>query len=157
MHRRLKAPSIGELQFAEVFATDGGFDVALANPPYVQLQTQSEAYLANQIPGCRSTMTPSHAPVMSTNSSTSEAVKHFKRQPGGLLSLHYLQQLDEGRVRQEATRQVLLRRDTRPLRLLDLGKDVFETAIVDSGVLVLRTGREATNGARLSRCRHGPL
>ena len=34
-----------------------------------------------------------------------------------------------------------------PLRWLDLGKDVFESAIVDSGVLLLRAGREATQDA----------
>ena len=30
-----------------------------------------------------------------------------------------------------------------PLRWLDLGKDVFDSAIVDSGVLLLRTGGSA--------------
>ena len=44
----------------------------------------------------------------------------------------------------KSTRRFFSERHT-PLRLLELGKDVFESAIVDSGVLLLRTGER--NGA----------
>ena len=42
----------------------------------------------------------------------------------------------------KTTRQYFSNNHT-PLRWLDLGKDVFESAIVDSGVLLLRTGGSA--------------
>ena len=47
----------------------------------------------------------------------------------------------------KATRRYFAERHT-PLRLLELGKDVFDSAIVDSGVLMLQTGGNA-NRSRL--------
>ena len=46
----------------------------------------------------------------------------------------------------KSLRRLFAERHT-PLRWLDLGKDVFDSAIVDSGVLLLRNGREATQDA----------
>ena len=70
----------------------------------------------------------------------------------GLLSLHHLQQLAEGRIRQVHC-AATSRKITRPLLLMELGKDVFESAIVDSGVLMLRTGGSCR---AIPRRGHGP-
>ena len=113
----------------------GGFDVAIANPPYVQLQS-NEGLLANHYKdaGYR------------TFARTGDIYQLFYERgcqalkpdqwPAGL---HHLEQLAEGRVRQSPLAGTSPK-GTHPWRLLELGKDVFESAIVDSGVLVLRTG-----------------
>ena len=121
------------VRFAEVFDR-GGFDVALANPPYVQLQRNggelSKLYQDRKF-------------------------KTFIR-TGDIYQLFYergCQMLRRGRgvlayitsnswLKAEygkTLRSYFAERHT-PLRLLDLGKDVFESAIVDSSVLLLREG-----------------
>ena len=72
--------------------------------------------------------------------------------PNGHPGLHHLQQLAQGGVRQGLARRYFADKHS-PLLLLELGKDVFESAIVDSGVLMLRSGghRQAVPGSG-----HGP-
>ena len=122
------------VEFAEVFAQSRGFDIAIANPPYVQLQGNA-GLLADQYKdaGYR------------TFARTGDVYQLFYERgcqalkpANGLLA--YITSNSWLKAEYgKATRRYFAERH-RPLRLLELGKDVFESAIVDSGVLVLRTG-----------------
>ena len=121
------------LQFAEVFA-NGGFDIAVANPPYIQLQADEgklrrryeKVGFATLVPrgdiyqifyerGCQ-LLRPSRGLLAYITSNSWLKAEYGKR-----------------------LRRYFSERQT-PLRLLELGKDVFESAIVDSSVLILRKG-----------------
>ena len=127
------------VEFGEVFATRGGFDVAVANPPYIQLQRDG-----------------GRLGRLYRDSGFATYVRS-----GDIYQLFYergcqLLQADFGLLAYitsnswlkaeygKSTRRFFSERHT-PLRLLELGKDVFDGAIVDSGVLLLRTGEQ--NGA----------
>ena len=121
------------LQFAEVFA-NGGFDIAVANPPYIQLQKDEgklgrlygnvgyatfvrsgDVYQLFYERGCQ-VLRPDRGLLAYITSNSWLKAEYGKRQ-----------------------RRFFSERHT-PLRLLELGKDIFESAIVDSSVLILRKG-----------------
>lgn len=124
------------IEFAEVFA-EGGFDIAVANPPYRSLQ-KNRGQLADLYEGV--------------------GFETFKRS-GDIYQLFYERGCD---LLREAGGQLVyitsnswlrnlygkpLRRyfakRHEPISWIDLGKDVFESATVDSGVLLLRVGGQA--------------
>ena len=121
------------IEFADV-TLNGGFDVAIANPPYVRLQANG-GELADSYENAGFTT--------------------FVRS-GDLYQLFYergcqLLRKDQGILAYITSNSWLKAEYGKPLRryftdlhtpklLLDLGKDVFESAIVDSGVLILSTG-----------------
>ncbi len=125
------------VEFAEVFAKRGGFDIAVANPPYVQLQSNG-GQLANQYKDAG----------YATFARTGDVYQLFYERgcqalkpANGLLA--YITSNSWLKAEYgKSTRKYFSERHT-PLRLLELGKDVFESAIVDSGVLALRTGGTA--------------
>ena len=131
--------------FAEAFeARDGrtgGFDIVIANPPYHQLERDS-GRLANlyRQAGYR-TLVPRGDIYQLFYERGCELLK-----PGtGILA--YITSNSWLRAEYgKSLRRFFAERHT-PLRWLDLGKDVFESAIVDSGVLLLRAGREAAQDA----------
>ena len=134
------------LQFAEVFAS-GGFDIALANPPYIQLQAdQGKLRRLYESVG------------FATFVSTGDIYQLFYergcqvlRPDQGLLA--YITSNSWLKAEYgKRLRRYFSQRHT-PLRLLDLGKDVFESAIVDSSVLILRKGG-AVCPSRLSTWTH---
>ena len=121
------------VQFAEVFDR-GGFNVAIANPPYVQLQKDGgklgklyqdagfdtfvrsgDIYQLFYERGCQ-----------------------LLQRKGGLLA--YITSNSWLRAEYGKPLRRYFSKRHAPLRLLELGKNVFESAIVDSGVLLLRTG-----------------
>ena len=121
------------VEFAEVFAQSRGFDVAIANPPYVQLQGNA-GLLADQYKdaGYR------------TFARTGDVYQLFYERgcqalkpTNGLLA--YITSNSWLKAEYGKTTRRYFSEQHTPLRLLELGKDVFESAIVDSGVLVLRT------------------
>ncbi len=124
------------IQFAEVMGK-GGFDVAVANPPYVQLQRDGGRLgrLYREVG-------------FETLVRTGDIYQLFYergcqllKDPAGLLA--YITSNSWLRAEYgKRTRRYFSERQT-PLRFLDLGKDVFDSAIVDSGVLLLRMGGES--------------
>ena len=125
------------VEFAEVFAEQGGFDIAIANPPYIQLQKdggklanlyrdagyetlapRGDIYQLFYERGCQLLM-PSHGLLAYITSNSWLKAEYGK-----------------------STRRYFAGNHT-PRLLLELGKDVFESAIVDSGVLMLGTGGAA--------------
>ena len=122
------------IDFADVIL-NGGFDVVIANPPYVQLQRNS-GELANLYQNVGYT----------TFARTGDIYQLFYergfqliKSEGGLLAYvtsNSWLKAEYGKT----TRRYFAERHT-PLYLLELGKDVFESAIVDSCVLIARAGR----------------
>ena len=122
------------VEFAEVFAANRGFDIAIANPPYVQLQKD----------GGRLGRLYKDAGY-ATFARTGDIYQLFYergcqllRPSGGLLAYitsNSWLKAEYGKL----LRRYFSEKNT-PLLLLELGKDVFESAIVDSGVLLLRVG-----------------
>ena len=123
------------VQFAEVFDRDG-FDVVLANPPYIQLQKDGgklgllykdvgyttfvrtgDVYQLFYERGCQ--LLKANRGLLSYITSNS----WMKAEYGKPLRRYF----SEGHA---------------PLALLELGKDVFGSAIVDTSVLILREGNE---------------
>ena len=122
------------VHFAEVFTQRGGFDIAIANPPYVQLQSNG-GRLANQYQDVG----------YKTFTRTGDVYQLFYergcqalKSTNGLLA--YITSNSWLKAEYGKTTRKFFSEGHTPLRLLELGKDVFDSAIVDSGVLVLRTG-----------------
>ena len=118
-----------------MFGVSDGFAVVIANPPYVQLQkdggrlrklyqdagyttfaSTGDVYQLFQERGCR-LLRPSSGLLAYITSNSWLKAEYGK-----------------------GSRRYFSEKHT-PLRLLELGKDVFESAIVDSSVLLLREGR----------------
>ena len=127
------------VQFGEVFSQRGGFDVAVANPPYIQLQREGgrlgQLYRDSGF---------------ATYVRSGDIYQLFYERGCQLLQanfglLAYITSNSWLKAKYgKPLRRFFSERHT-PLRLLELGKDVFDSAIVDSGVLLLRTG--SRNGA----------
>ena len=118
-------------------ARGGGFDIVLANPPYHQLQRDG-GRLANlyRDAGYRTFVRSGDIYQLFY-----ERGCELLKPEGGVLA--YITSNSWLRAEYgKRLRGFFAERQT-PLRWLDLGKDVFESAIVDSGVLLLRTGGEA--------------
>ena len=135
----LAAPGAVEwrIDFADVIL-NGGFDVVIANPPYVQLQRNS-GELANLYQNV------GYATFVRTGDIYQlfyERGFQLIKSDGGLLAYvtsNSWLKTEYGKT----TRRYLTERHT-PMHLLELGKDVFQSAIVDSCVLVARAGKHDT-------------
>ncbi len=125
------------VSFADVFAERGGFDVAIANPPYVQLQ-KNGGELANRY---RNAGYRTFARTGDVYQLFFERGCQALRPAGGLLA--YITSNSWLKAEYGKTTRRLFAEEHTPLRLVELGKDVFESAIVDSGVLMLQTGGTA--------------
>ena len=125
------------IDFADVIL-NGGFDVVIANPPYVQLQ-RNGGELANLYKNVGYT----------TFARTGDIYQLFYERGFQLIKpesglLAYITSNSWLKAEYgKATRRYMAERHT-PLYLLELGKDVFESAIVDSCVLVARAGQHVT-------------
>ena len=118
-----------------MFGVGGGFDVVIGNPPYIQLQKDG-GRLGRRYRDAG----------FATYARTGDVYQLFYEKGGQLLTpqrgiLAYITsnswlKAEYGR----ATRGYLAARHT-PRRLLEMGQDVFEQAIVDSVIVVLSAGR----------------
>ncbi len=121
------------IEFADVML-NGGFDVVIANPPYVQLQRNS-GELANQYRNVG----------YSTFARTGDIYQLFYERGCQLLNsahgtLAYITSNSWLKAEYgKATRRYLSEQHT-PTLLLEMGKDVFDEAIVDTSVLLLKRG-----------------
>lgn len=124
------------IAFADVFAERGGFDVAIANPPYVQLEKDGGRlrHLYEDIG-------------FATIASRGDLYQLFYERGCQLLRerglLGYITSNSWLRAEYGKPLRRYFAEEHTPLLYLDLGKDVFESAIVDSGVLLLRKGAGA--------------
>ena len=125
------------VEFAEVFSERRGFDIAIANPPYVQLQKDS-GRLANLYRDAG----------YATFASKGDLYQLFYERGCQLLRpslglLAYITSNSWLKAEYGKLQRLYISENQRPLLLLELGKDVFQSAIVDSGVMLLRAGGRA--------------
>ena len=129
-----------EVYFSEVFHEKKGFDVVLGNPPYVLLQ-KNGGELGRLYKDAGFT----------TFARTGDIYQLFYERgsqllmpSGGLLA--YITSNSWLKAEYgKATRRYFSDNHT-PLRLIELGKDIFESAIVDSSILIARHGKHGETG-----------
>ena len=122
------------VEFAEVFGGGRGFDIAIANPPYVQLEREG-GRLRRLYKDCGyTTITPKGDIYQLFYERGCQALRPDR----GILS--YITSNSWLKAEYGKPLRRYFAEKHRPILLLELGKDVFESAIVDSGVLMLRTG-----------------
>ena len=122
------------VEFAEVFGGGRGFDIAIANPPYVQLEREG-GRLRRLYKDCGyTTITPKGDVYQLFYERGCQALRPDRGILAFITSNSWLKAEYGKPLRRYFAEK------HRPLLLLELGKDVFESAIVDSGVLMLRTG-----------------
>ena len=122
------------VEFVEVFAGNRGFDIAIANPPYVQLQKDGGRLGRLYKDSGYATFVRSGDIYQLFYERGCQLLKPSRGLLAYITSNSWLK-AEYGK----STRRHFSERHT-PLLLLELGKDVFESAIVDSGVLMLREG-----------------
>jgi hypothetical protein len=134
-----------KLNFGEIFLSDAnqdsGFDIVIANPPYIQMQKDS-GLLADQLKNNG----------YETYERTGDVYSIFYELGYHLLKLNGIHtfitssqwlRANYGR----SLRKYFLKKDI--CKLIELGPDVFESAIVDTNILV---GINAENKKRLKGC-----
>lgn len=135
------------LYFMDVFE-QGGFDVMIGNPPYIQLQ-KDEGYLANTY--------------------ENKGFETFER-TGDIYSLFYEKGINllkaEGNLNYitsnkwlkanygKATREFFLKHQ--PIKIIDLGSGIFKTATVDTNILIIKKlknslGNKSVLGLNISK------
>ncbi len=124
------------IEFAEVFF-EGGFDIAIANPPYIQLQRNGGRLRRQYQRVGYKTLAATGDIYQLFFERGCQLVKRGK----GLIS--YITSNSWMRAQYGRETRRLFTEGHSPLRLLDLGKDVFDSAIVDSCILLLREGGRA--------------
>ena len=123
-----------------MFGVPNGFDVVIGNPPYIQLQ-KGGGRLGRLYQNVG----------FATYARTGDIYQLFYEKGMGLLTpeqglLSYITSNSWLKAEYgKATRRYFAERHT-PLRLLEMGKDVFEQAIVDSSILIARSGPSSTPG-----------
>ena len=123
-----------------MFGVSGGFDVVIGNPPYIQLQRES-GRLGNRYKDAG----------YATFARTGDIYQLFCERGSRLLKpaqglLAYITSNSWLKAEYgKALRRYFAERHT-PLRLLEMGKDVFENTIVDTSVLLLREGKGSGTG-----------
>ncbi len=125
------------VEFAEVFAARRGFDIAIANPPYVQLQKDA-GRLGKLYQGCGYAVFTKTGDIYQI---FYERGCQALRPEQGILA--YITSNSWLKAEYGKPLRGFFSEKHTPLLLLELGKDVFESAIVDSGVLMLCTGGAA--------------
>ena len=123
-----------------MFGVDQGFDIVIGNPPYIQLQKDGgklgkfykdagyktfartgDIYQLFYEKGCKM-LKPGHGFLSYITSNSWLKAEYGKR-----LRRYFAEQHT-------------------PLRLLEMGKDIFENAIVDTSILMVREGKSGENG-----------
>ena len=125
------------VEFAEVFSSSRGFDIAIANPPYVQLQKDA-GRLGKLYQGCGYDVFTKTGDIYQL---FYERGCQVLRPTQGILA--YITSNSWLKAEYGKPLRRYFTEKHSPLLLLELGKDVFESAIVDSGVLMLCTGGAA--------------
>ena len=124
-----------------MFGVREGFDVVIGNPPYVQLQKEGSR-LANLYKDAG----------FATFARAGDIYQLFYEKGGQLLKpqsglLAYITSNSWLKAEYgKATRRWFAENHT-PLKLLEMGKDVFENVIVDAGILLARQGKSGAVGS----------
>ena len=120
---------------AYMFGVTDGFDIVIGNPPYVQLQ-KNGGELAKKYQSAG----------YATFARTGDLYQLFQEKGFRLLAperglLAFITSNSWLKAEYgKATRRIIAKKHT-PLRLIEMGKDVFESVYVDSAVLIARHGK----------------
>ena len=122
-----------------MFNVEGGFDIVMGNPPYVQLQKDGGRLRKRYRDAGYATFT-----------STGDVYQLFYEQGSRLLSqsghLAFITSNSWLKAEYGKTTRKHLAENFRELRLLEMGKDVFDNVIVDTSVLLGRRGNSDGTG-----------
>lgn len=124
---------VWELEFSEVFKEKGGFDIVIGNPPYIQLQ-KDDGILADEYEKSE----------FETYSRTGDIYVLFYEKGNNLLHkfgiLAFITSNKWMRTKYGERLREYLSKKTIPLKLIDLGPGVFDTATVDTNILIFKKG-----------------
>jgi type I restriction-modification system DNA methylase subunit len=125
-----------EKEFPQIFAK-GGFDVVIGNPPYVQLQKMKEQSLLLKEIG------------YITYESTGDLYCLFFEKGNQILKkggvLGYITSNKWMRANYGKSLRKYFVEQTNPYKLIDLGSGIFDSAIVDSNILLFENGKALGN------------
>ncbi len=119
-----------------MFGVSDGFDVVVGNPPYIQLQKESGKVGKRYGDAGYKTFARTGDIYQLFYERGCEMLKPNEGVLAYITSNSWLKANYGKRLRQ------LFSGDHSPLRLIEMGKDVFENAIVDSAVLILLKGKD---------------
>ncbi len=129
------APAAEWFDAEYMFGVKDGFDVAIGNPPYIQLQkNDGEMRLKYKDAG------------YSTLVSTGDIYQLFYEKGASLLTpgaglLAYITSNSWLKAEYGKNTRRMFAESHAPLQLIEMGKDVFQNAIVDSAILLARSGK----------------
>jgi hypothetical protein len=142
---KIKVPGPSEhfewhINFSEVFAEKGGFDVVIANPPYVQLQKaiNDKQKYADLYKNCKYETFDRMGDIYCL---FYEKGVQIAREKGLLTFISSNKWMRAGYG--EKLRAFFIKYN--PLVLIDLGPNVFETATVDTNILIIQKATNANN------------
>lgn len=123
-------------EFPKVFEK-GGFDIVIGNPPYVQLQSSKE--LSEGLGGCS----------YKTFEKTGDLYCLFYEKGNHILKdnglLGFITSNKWLRANYGKSLRTYLLKNTQPQLLIDLGSGIFESATVDSNILIFKKANSITN------------
>lgn len=123
-------------EFPKVFEK-GGFDIVIGNPPYVQLQSSKE--LSEGLGGCS----------YKTFEKTGDLYCLFYEKGNDILKdngiLGFITSNKWLRANYGKSLRTYLLKNTQPQLLIDLGSGIFESATVDSNILIFKKTNTITN------------
>ncbi len=131
------APAAEWFDAEYMFGVKDGFDVAIGNPPYIQLQKNGgEMRRKYQDAG------------FATFASTGDIYQLFYEKGASLLTpgaglLAYITSNSWLKAEYGKNTRRMFAESHAPLQLIEMGKDVFQNAIVDSAILLARSGKSA--------------
>ena len=128
------APAADWFDAEYMFGVPGGFDIVIGNPPYVQLQKDG-GRLGRRYRNAG----------FATYARTGDVYQLFYEKAGQLLApargiLSCITSNSWLKAEYGKSTRRYLSEQHSPLRLLEMGKDVFEQAIVDASILIARQG-----------------
>ncbi len=133
-HKNIKPFFIWKLEFSDVFREKGGFDVVIGNPPYVQLQ-KNGGTLANILESSNYQTFVRTGDIYCLFYEHGNNLLHNK---GHLVFITSNKWMRAGYG--EKTRSYFAN-NTSPKLLIDLGPGVFETATVDTNILLFQKNK----------------
>lgn len=136
--KNIKPFFIWKLEFSDVFKEKGGFDVVIGNPPYIQLQ-KNNGELADMYEKCEYESFVRSGDIYCL---FYELGNQLLQNRGHLIFITSNKWMRSGYG--EKLRKYLSEKTT-PKILIDLGPGVFETATVDTNILLYMQGKKEIN------------
>jgi hypothetical protein len=131
LKNKTKPYFIWEMEFAKIFREKGGFDIVIGNPPYVQLQKDG-GFLADQLQGIGFEVFERTGDIYCL---FYEKGNRILRKNGHLCFITSNKWMRAGYGN---SLRKYLAKATQPKLIIDLGAGIFETATVDTNILLFK-------------------